>query len=74
MTQPVQKEKIGGISFCRLSPDRELISVQSGVWDVIRAFNDLPQEDREECIHQLHANFCMECGSDDPRCQCWNDE
>ena len=22
----------------------------------------------------LFANFCTECGSIDPNCQCWNDE
>lgn len=74
MSQFVEHELIGGIEFCRLHPDRERISSASGVWEVIRAFNDLPREDRQECIHQLHANFCMECGSDSPRCQCWNDE
>ena len=22
----------------------------------------------------LFSNYCTSCGSDDPRCQCWNDE
>lgn len=30
----------------------------------------LSEEDRLE----VFSHFCRFCGSDDPRCQCWNDE
>lgn len=30
----------------------------------------LSDEERMEII----MRFCRACGSDDPRCQCWNDE
>ena len=23
---------------------------------------------------EIMLNFCLHCGSDQPRCQCWNDE
>ena len=23
---------------------------------------------------QVMARYCRDCGSEDPRCQCWNDE
>lgn len=24
--------------------------------------------------HELFSDYCKACGSDDPKCQCWNDE
>lgn len=41
-------------------------AVQSIVDDLRR----LPEERRMEAFR----NFCTHCGSDNPRCQCWNDE
>jgi NAD-dependent dihydropyrimidine dehydrogenase PreA subunit len=31
-------------------------------------------EERKELFYLIRANFCIECGSNIPRCQCWNDE
>lgn len=31
---------------------------------------DMRPEERLE----IFSRFCQHCGSDDPRCQCWNDE
>jgi len=28
----------------------------------------------EEQRRELFSMFCKECGSDDPKCQCWNDD
>lgn len=36
----------------------------------IDALRSLSDEQRAEAIH----HFCTHCGSENPRCQCWNDE
>lgn len=35
---------------------------------------DLLDQMTEEQRLELFDMFCKECGSDDPDCQCWNDE
>lgn len=37
---------------------------------IISAMKTMTEIDRLEIINQ----FCHHCGSNDPRCQCWNDE
>jgi len=32
--------------------------------------DDLTEEERM----LVFDSFCTECGSDDPKCQCWNDD
>ncbi len=42
---------------------------------IARMIGELGDKDREElivCI--LPSLFCVHCGIEDPRCQCWNDE
>lgn len=36
----------------------------------IAALKELTEEQRRD----VFAEFCKHCGSDDPSCQCWNDE
>lgn len=36
----------------------------------LRHMERLPEEERTEVM----SHFCKECGSVNPRCQCWNDE
>ena len=31
-------------------------------------------EEREEFIRKLKSMMCLECGSLNPSCHCWNDE
>lgn len=33
-----------------------------------------PEPERAKFIDSLRVYFCIHCGHDDPRCQCWNDE
>lgn len=37
---------------------------------IIEFMKELTDEERLKII----KSFCSECGSLDPRCQCWNDE
>jgi hypothetical protein len=34
----------------------------------------ITEAERDEVFSALRDSFCLECGSDDPSCQCWNDE
>lgn len=40
--------------------------------------NEMAQPARDQFIQafmtELRERFCLACGSNDPRCQCWNDE
>ena len=36
----------------------------------LRAVRCLSEGERMELFH----NFCLGCGSEEPKCQCWNDE
>lgn len=38
--------------------------------EVLNAMRQLSDDERLSVM----AQFCHECGSVDPRCQCWNDE
>lgn len=40
------------------------------VENAVAILNDLSEDERL----QVFAYFCDGCGSDDPTCQCWNDE
>lgn len=35
---------------------------------------ELPFNSRNELLDLLKSHICMDCGGDDPRCQCENDE
>lgn len=37
---------------------------------IMHHLKDLSEDERVE----VFSNFCMHCGSDNPSCQCWNDE
>ena len=38
--------------------------------DALCALLALTEEQRTKVL----SHFCRSCGTDDPRCQCWNDE
>lgn len=40
------------------------------VTNMIRLFSELTDEERLKVMQQ----FCRSCGSNNPNCQCWNDE
>ena len=40
------------------------------LYQVKRLFKELTDEERLEVMNR----YCKSCGSDNPRCQCWNDE
>lgn len=42
--------------------------------EILASFSIMTPRDRETIFDMLRLNFCMHCGNDDPRCQCWNDE
>jgi hypothetical protein len=31
-------------------------------------------EQRNEFFEHLRERYCLECGSDDPGCRCWDDD
>lgn len=41
-----------------------------GVKEAVDLLLKLSERERED----VFARFCQECGTADPRCQCWNDE
>ena len=45
-------------------------TVLATVDDIVKALMALTEDQRVE----VFSNFCRNCGIDDPRCQCWNDE
>lgn len=58
--------------------------VRSHCFEVCRAIMEqpLPLQDVKELVAKLSdddrmdlfGGYCKHCGTDDPRCQCWNDE
>lgn len=40
----------------------------------ILILDKMDDREREEMFSLLRGFFCVECGSTDPKCQCWNDE
>jgi len=34
----------------------------------------LSNAERELFLTEFRNKYCRDCGCDDPRCQCWNDE
>jgi len=52
------------------SPNYNVVHVVYSVPTLVKMLKDLSEEDRM----QVFVNFCTKCGSDNPRCTCWNDE
>lgn len=38
--------------------------------EILEELHELTESERLE----IFAEFCRECGTDNPKCQCWNDE
>jgi len=38
--------------------------------EILAALNSLTDEERLDII----THYCVDCGSINPRCQCWNDD
>ena len=45
---------------------------------IVMTFKNLMEEldnyTRREILEDIISDYCRECYSTDPRCQCWNDE
>jgi|WetSurMetagenome_2_1015567.scaffolds.fasta_scaffold411442_1 hypothetical protein len=39
-----------------------------------QALKQLSDIDREMFIQEYREKYCIDCGSTNPRCQCWNDD
>jgi hypothetical protein len=55
-------------------PFRTLVEPQLGPDELARRIRALTPAMRMKAIEALGNLMCMHCGSDDPKCQCWNDE
>lgn len=53
------------------SPPRSVVDITRELADRLRFESP---EMRADVFAALTENYCRECGSDDPGCQCWNDE
>ena len=48
---------------------------QSKILEAVRRFQEsLTNEQRTGFWHLLQEGYCTSCGTNNPRCQCWNDE
>lgn len=59
-----------GILMCRSSPRGEWRYATTPHAIAVNALMQLTDSQRQEAFR----HFCTSCGTDDPRCQCWNDE
>lgn len=44
--------------------------VKAGQKTVLECLQEMPEEQRLD----VFSSFCTHCGTNNPRCQCWNDE
>ena len=65
-----EEKIINGVLHCRSTPDGEWRPATSAHAVAVNALMALTDEQRMEAF----GFFCCHCGTDDPRCQCWNDE
>lgn len=42
--------------------------------EFIQTLNRMSPEERAAFVYKYRNSFCIHCGSNDPHCQCWNDE
>ena len=65
------EEKImGNFLYYRTDPKGEWKKLETPRANVFNMLRHLSEKDRLDLFHK----FCVHCGSDNPRCQCWNDE
>jgi hypothetical protein len=57
-------------TYLGLDPSSDVTYISN----IVSAMEQMTVEQRAQTISAMHAFFCMECGSNDPDCQCWNDE
>ncbi len=65
-----EEKFINGYLMFRSTPDGKFIPVLTKVALMANQLHLMSEADRESVFNY----FCKSCGSDDPKCQCWNDE
>jgi len=69
----VNKPNINGGDCYTADQVREAIAaalVKAGQKTVLECLQEMPEEQRLD----VFSSFCTHCGTNNPRCQCWNDE
>jgi len=71
-------ETQGGVMMGGMRTDEEQAEMdrrsEARVAAIVTLFSDLTAREREDAISRIREGFCVHCGSDNPRCQCWNDD
>jgi hypothetical protein len=65
-----EEKIINGALHCRSTPSGEWVLSKKAYAAAANALMALTDEQRMI----VFGFFCQHCGSDDPHCQCWNDE
>ena len=65
-----EEKVIDGTLHCRSTPGGEWRPATSAHAATVNALLAMTDDQRME----VFGFFCRYCGTDDPRCQCWNDE
>ena len=65
-----EEDVINGVLCCRSQPGGEWRPATTPHAAAVNALLALDEDQRLEAF----SYFCRSCGTDDPRCQCWNDE
>ena len=65
-----EEKIIDGKLMFRTNLNSDFIPVESNVSRIV----NLLLSENEDVRMEVFSYFCKYCGSDDPDCQCWNDE
>ncbi len=65
-----EEKIIDGVLHCRSDPAGQWMIVLNQKAAAISALTHLTGAERVD----VFAFFCLNCGCDDPKCQCWNDD
>lgn len=65
-----EEKIIGGRLMCRTSPTGDWHPSTKSYTTAVKVLLLLSEEDRVNAM----SFFCHHCGTDDPSCQCWNDD
>lgn len=65
-----EEQVVNGVLCCRSQPNGDWLPATTPHAAEVNALLALTDEQRME----VFSHFCRSCGTDDPRCQCWNDE
>lgn len=53
--------------------DQHMAAMEATKRRIAKALEEMRKLSRDDRMEVMY-HFCRECGSDDPHCQCWNDE